>query len=1240
MPLLECRCRLKSVPTALRRLSLKLLCLLVLHLSCGPASAVLRDCWYGQFDPANVGTGAWLYILSSATNQLGGNVPGVTNVDSMFAYIKSQGMQHVIVKAGTSNMLWTGSGNVSTNNTAAAQFSPTLVQKAHAAGLLIFGSNRSYGSDLDGENNVAKYVFSVGGDGFIWDAEAEWEAGHPGITNGPAQAWYMCSQLRAAFPTKFLAHNPFDTLYIHSSFPYREFGYWADVVIPQVYHHAATKGSASAAINWTDTNYNAFHANLVGTSSVINGQTIYWTNSIKPVWYMREIYNGTSGTTATPPNDITEFVDYMMADVNCPSPVPFNSANWFRVELYSPTQWTKVKEATVGFFSNVVNNICIDEASATFVGSWTSVTTVSCNTNASVTFLGETGTDTNAFGISYRKKTSGSGSAYAQFSPKVLVAGDYNVFQWHPFRADASANVPVVVNCATGAQTVYANQTTNAGIWSFVGRFPFGSGTTTIRMTDATLDGNVSVADGLKLMFVYPTSVPATPSGLTAVAASSSQINLTWSDNATNEAGVSIGRSSLSGGPFTDIANLPVNATTYSDTNLAENATYYYRVRATNYLGTSANSTQASATTLSSVPTAPSFSAQPQSQTVTAGNGVAFSAAASGTPIPTYQWRLNGTNIAGATNTSYSNADVEPGDAGTYTLIASNAVNTATSSDAVLTVIIPTPTISQQPQSQSQSLGGTANFSVTAGGGAPLRYQWRFNDVEISGASNFTYSRSDLTTNDAGIYSVVVTNNYGSITSSPATLSVILTKPSITAEPQNQTVMKGKTTTITVNAVGSPTLLFQWNFNGVPIAGATKSSLVMTNISTWQAGSYFVTVSNDADGVVSATATVVVNPPFHAIGWTKLWSAGGGSRPYLASTAQTDRGLAYSASSNHVLVVSRSPSTAIYVLDGDTGADLWTLNTSSPIITGGTYPLLMIGASDDGVIYAGNLTTAGTTTPFRLYSWTNDTSTATPSAVFSADPAPADNERWGDTLVVRGSGTNTQVLIGSRSGRSVVLLAPGVGGFNARWINTANSASGNFGLGLAFGADNTFWGKANTLPLVNVAHNFSTGTVITNYSSFSSTIAPIGMSVEMNLLAGIALDPSENLRLYDLTLTNGAPVLLAQTNFATANINAFATGSIAFGNKRVYALDSNNGILAMQIIPAVEPVQCESVSQLPDGRIQIMGSGNPGSTNLIQRSTNLVDWTTVNSFLNTNGSWRFFDDPTQSGEQSFYRAAQ
>ena len=195
-------------------------------------------------------------------------------------------------------------------------------------------------------------------------------------------------------------------------------------------------------------------------------------------------------------------------------------------------------------------------------------------------------------------------------------------------------------------------------------------------------------------------------------------------------------------------------------------------------------------------------------------------------------------------------------------------------------------------------------------------------------------------------------------------------------------------------------------------------------------------------------------------------------------------------------------------------------------------------------------------------------------------------------------------------------------------------------MGLTFGADNTFWGKANGLSLLNVSYSGSTGTTLANYAGFPLAISPIGVSAEMNLLAGIGLNRPENLQLYDLTLTNGAPVLIAQTNFATANTNAFGVGAVDFGNDRVYALDSNNGILAMKIIPTVAPVFFEKIVQIVDGRVQINGSGNPGSTNSIQRSTDLVNWTTLTTFLNTNGSWQIVDDNVPNAPQGYYRASQ
>src|SRR5262249_14111231 len=82
------------------------------------------------------------------------------------------------------------------------------------------------------------------------------------------------------------------------------------------------------------------------------------------------------------------------------------------------------------------------------------------------------------------------------------------------------------------------------------------------------------------------TAPPAAPSNLTATAASSSQINLTWIDNSNTEDGFKIER--LSGGTWTEVATVGANVTSWSDSGLTAGTTYTYRVRAYNAGGNSA----------------------------------------------------------------------------------------------------------------------------------------------------------------------------------------------------------------------------------------------------------------------------------------------------------------------------------------------------------------------------------------------------------------------------------------------------------------------------------------------------------------------------------------------------------------------------------------------------------------------------------------------------------------------------
>ena len=177
-------------------------------------------------------------------------------------------------------------------------------------------------------------------------------------------------------------------------------------------------------------------------------------------------------------------------------------------------------------------------------------------------------------------------------------------------------------------------------------------------------------------------------------------------------------------------------------------------------------------------------------------------------------------------------------------------------------VDVQSPTILTQPQSTSVPASSPANFFVAASGAAPLSYQWFFNSNVLSGATATNYFIASVDATNLGTYFVIVTNDYGSVTSSVATLSFV-TPPVITTNPASLTIVSGGTANFSVAVTGSAPLVYQWQFNSTNIPGATTNSYSLPGATTNNAGSYLVIITNIAGAATSSPALLTVTnaPP-------------------------------------------------------------------------------------------------------------------------------------------------------------------------------------------------------------------------------------------------------------------------------------------------------------------------------------------------------------------------------------------
>ena len=220
----------------------------------------------------------------------------------------------------------------------------------------------------------------------------------------------------------------------------------------------------------------------------------------------------------------------------------------------------------------------------------------------------------------------------------------------------------------------------------------------------------------------------------------------------------------------------------------------------------------------------PLITGQPTGRTNLVGTTATFSVGATATGTEparhfSYQWRLAGTNLPAATNNVLILTNLTLSQSGnSYDVVITNYVGSVTSSPvATLIVYVPATIITTQPTNQIVPFGASASFGVIASGfPAPTSYQWTHNATNLTGATSNVFNILHVHLSDLGNYQVLVSNGYSSTNSDIATLNM---SPSLTAPFGGAITIWGRSAVLSVGAIGSGELVYQWYQDGVVVDG-------------------------------------------------------------------------------------------------------------------------------------------------------------------------------------------------------------------------------------------------------------------------------------------------------------------------------------------------------------------------------------------------------------------------------------
>ncbi len=504
--------------------------------------------------------------------------------------------------------------------------------------------------------------------------------------------------------------------------------------------------------------------------------------------------------------------------------------------------------------------------------------------------------------------------------------------------------------------------------------------------------------------------------------------------------------------------------------------------------------------------------------------------------------------------------------------------------DGTLTVSAENVAITNQPASVTAIAGTAADFTVGVSGTAPFAYQWYFNGTNLlAGLTNAALNLANVQSINAGGYSVIITNIAGSITSSVATLSVLL-PPTMVQQPTNQTINALQSVTLNGLAAGTPPLSYEWRKNGVPIAGANNAALTLNNVTTNAAGTYVLIVTNNAGSVTGAPVVLTVNQLTSTMTWMNPVAIGYGTpigSVQLNANANVPGGFTYSPTNgtllpagNHTLQVSFAPNDSGNYLPANASVPL--VVTPAPLTIRALNQTRLFGQANPALTVSyigfvnGESNNVFTTQP--VVSTTALLTSSPGDYPISVSGAAASNYSithidgtltiFAENLAITNQPVDLSVTAGSTAAFTVGVN--GTAPFAYQWyFNQTN---------LLTGATNTALNLTNVQPIL--AGGYSV--VITNIAgSVTSSVAALTVLVPPS----IALQPTSQVvsALQNITLTavangtaplhhqwrkNGAPIPGATA--ATLSLNNVTTNAAA-----TYTLVVTNAVGSITSAPAI-----------------------------------------------------------------------